>query len=307
MSKPAIPAQDIQNVLSKILPQIKTHLDSQKSSSQKRPFILGLTGLQGSGKSTWTDALVKTFNTAYKYNAINISLDDLYLDHDKLVQVRENNSSNKLLRTRGQPGTHDVALAVEFFSSLDKGSEILIPSFDKSQFSGEGGRAPQETWRRISADAHVDIVIFEGWCVGFQPLQDDEIKDRWSQANKSDSLTETLKDHELQHLLNVNENLRQYCDVFMGPQSLDFLVHLDTDQLANVYEWRLEQEQALRERKKGAMSDAEVVRFVRGYMSAYELYLDQLRGGFFRSSDAEKGQLSVILNKRRKVVSVELV
>lgn len=57
------------------------------------------------------------------------------------------------------------------------------------------------------------------------------------------------------------------------------------------------------------MSDLEVVRFVKGYMPAYELYLDQLRSGFFRSSqsDVEKGQLRVILNKERKIVGMHLL
>lgn len=57
------------------------------------------------------------------------------------------------------------------------------------------------------------------------------------------------------------------------------------------------------------MSDLEVVRFVKGYMPAYELYLDQLRSGFFRSSqsDVEKGQLRVILNQERKIVGMHLL
>ncbi|RAH59051.1 D-glycerate 3-kinase-like protein [Aspergillus piperis CBS 112811] len=309
MTKSTIPAQDIHNVLSNVLPRIKSHVEAQTSASKKRPFLLGLTGLQGSGKSTWTDALVQALNDEYKYNTINISLDDLYLDHDDLIQVRDNNPSNRLLRTRGQPGTHDIALAVDFFDSLTKSSEKIIPSFDKSLFNGEGGRAPQDTWRRIPADVIIDIVIFEGWCVGFQPLPEDEISRRWNHAKEvsaGGSLKQTLGEHELEHLLQVNKNLRQYCELFMGPQNFDFLVHLDTDDLINVYGWRLEQEHALRDKKKGAMSDEEVIRFVKGYMPAYELYLDQLRRGFFSGREG-KGQLSVVLDERRKVMEIRLV
>jgi D-glycerate 3-kinase len=29
--------------------------------------------------------------------------------------------------------------------------------------------------------------------------------------------------------------------MFMGPQHFDYLVHLDTDDLVNVYEWRIQQ------------------------------------------------------------------
>jgi hypothetical protein len=58
---------------------------------------------------------------------------------DDLVQLRMSNASNKLVQTRGQPGTHDMALARSFFRSLSIGCEVLIPAFDKSKFNGEGG------------------------------------------------------------------------------------------------------------------------------------------------------------------------
>jgi D-glycerate 3-kinase len=303
-----IPQQAINNVLDQVLPHIERHVGSQTSSPTKRPFVLALTGLQGSGKSTWTDVLVKALREIHNYKTINLSLDDLYLDHDDLVKLRTSNPTNELVQTRGQPGTHDMALARSFFESLNSGNEVLIPFFDKSKFNGEGGRASAESWDRIAPSTKIDIVVFEGWCVGFQPLEDMDLRQRWEEALHKQCTsvypTETLGCHAVKYLLEANWKLRGYCDLFMGPQHLDFLVHLDTDDLVNVYQWRIQQEHALRQRASESMSDEEVVRFVKRYMPAYELYLDQLRRGIFDStlSDAGKGQLRVVLDQDRNIV-----
>ncbi|KAJ5793206.1 uncharacterized protein N7503_009184 [Penicillium pulvis] len=309
MGASKIPAEDIDTILSHIIPHIKQHITKQSTCPTKSPFVLALTGLQGSGKSTWTDALASTLGNKHNYKTINLSLDDLYLDHDDLTKLRETNPSNKLLQARGQPGTHDTTLSVSFFRSLIDSKEISIPSFDKSLFNGEGGRAPSPQWE-TRATRDIDIVLFEGWCVGFQPLAEEKVQLRWEEAGEATSgpayPTDTLKEHAVEHLLGMNKSLRQYCELFMGPKHFNYLLHLDTDDLVNVYGWRMEQERALRQYKSAGMTDDEVLKFVRGYMPAYELYLNQLRKGLFAGIEG-KGQLCVVLDQGRKIIAIKSV
>jgi D-glycerate 3-kinase len=289
---------NVNQALDLLIPKIK----SQREQSS-RPIILGISGLQGSGKSTWASKLVEILSSKHQLYTVTISLDDVYKKHDDLIAQRDQDPSNKLYRTRGQPGTHEEQLAADFFEELRNyrgENELRIPSFDKSQFNGEGDRAPVSAWPTISRKP--DVVVFEGWCVGFQPLSASAVEEKYKLAIAGELPINTPAQHELKHLLEVNDNLKRYCDAFMGPRHFDFFIHLDTTDLRNVYTWRLQQEHKMIEAKGSGMSDEQVRAFIDGYMPSYELYLDGLRRGLFE----EKGRMvRVELNKLRGIERIE--
>jgi D-glycerate 3-kinase len=291
-------SSNVQRALDALLPKIK-----QQHAESSEPIILGISGLQGSGKSTWASKIVEILTSQHQLHTITISLDDLYKTHDDLVAQRAKDTENKLYRTRGQPGTHEEQLAAKFFSDLKAyrgNTELKIPSFDKSKFNGEGDRAPESEWPVITRKP--DVVVFEGWCVGFQPLPSSAIEQKYKDALAGKLPVNTPAQHQLQHLMDINESLRQYCDAFMGPQHFDFFIHIDTDDLNNVYTWRLQQEHKLIEAKGSGMSDDQVRAFIDGYMPSYEVYLDVLRKGLF----VEKGRhVRVELDKLRRIEKIE--
>lgn len=307
----------IEAVLAIFVPLIRDH---RKTST--KPFVLGLSGLQGSGKSTWATALSQALTTQHNLRNRTLSLDDLYLDHAELEAIREENPGNGLLQTRGQPGTHDEALAQSFFDQVlssmgSRGACVKWPAYDKSLHNGQGGRVPLENWEEVPLEHGLDVLIFEGWCLGFQPLDQTSITQKWERAgaaatakeNRLNGLSpvDTLASHSLSHLQLINKNLKRYCETFAGPQHFDGFLHLSTDKLEHVYEWRLDQERALRKVKAG-MSDEQVVTFVRGYMPAYELYLERLQHEDFfqgQGSVGEKKHVQVVLNKHRDVIQVK--
>ena len=290
---------NIRRVLDILIPQIHAR---RKSTPQ--PIILGITGLQGSGKSTWASKIVSLLTNEQHLNTVTISLDDLYKTHADLVSRRDRDPENKLYRTRGQPGTHDEQLAGRFFNLLrdyQGGEDLRIPSFDKSKLNGDGDRAPKEEWPVIATKP--DVVVFEGWCVGFRPLPEADVEQSYRLAKERKLVVNTPAQHQLAHLLEVNDSLRRYCDTFMGPQHFDFMIHIDTDDIRNVFTLRLQQEHRLIEAKGTGMTDDQVRAFIGGYMPGYELYLDGLRAGFFGGESGR--QIRVVLNNEREVEKME--
>ena len=289
---------NIRRALDILLPKIK----KQRENSSK-PILLGITGLQGSGKSTWASKIVEILTSEHQLHTITVSLDDFYKTHDGLISQRDQDPKNGLYRVRGQPGTHDEQLAARFFDELKaytgEGS-LRIPSFDKSQFNGEGDRAPVSEWHSVSRKP--DVVVFEGWCVGFQPLPASAVEEKHALALAGKLPINTPAQHLLPHLLEVNDNLKRYYNAFMGPEHFDFFVHIDTSDLHNVYTWRLEQEHKMIAAKGSGMSDDQVKAFIDGYMPSYEIYLDTLRQGLFK----DKGRMvRVVLDRQRSVEKVE--
>lgn len=126
--------------------------------------------------------------------------------------------NNPLVQHRGQPSTHDVQLGSELFDALSaRKSGLKIPSYDKSAFSGSGDRRPESEWATVNAHGEptVEVVILEGWCVGFRALSEEELVSRWKAAEHEfetnpDAYNGQLGRVGLESVRFVNETLKEY-------------------------------------------------------------------------------------------------
>lgn len=147
-----------------------------------KPLFVAVQGPQGSGK-TYLSAQLRNYLTSHPHNlrAALLSIDDLYLPHSKLVELAQSQPPNPLWQGRGPPGTHDVELGVGVLSSLKDGvQDVEIPRFDKSLHDGQGDRLPMDgSGVVIKQPPPMDVVILEGWCVGFHPITQSELENRW--------------------------------------------------------------------------------------------------------------------------------
>ena len=81
-------------------------------------LFLGLSGGQGSGKTTTAEVLKIILKKFFKRKIHVSSIDDFY----KTLKDRKkiSNSIHPLFETRGVPGTHDINLIRKFFSYIKK-------------------------------------------------------------------------------------------------------------------------------------------------------------------------------------------
>lgn len=171
-------------------------------ATSARCVVVGVQGVQGSGKSTLCRRLEATVP-----GCVWLSLDDFYLPDAAL----DHSHPDPRLRGRGNPGTHDVARLRDCVDALRAGTNrhVDVPVYDKRLRAGRGDRTDEV--RRVDATG-VRVVLLEGWCVGFRPRGDD-----------GDA---------------VDAHLRAYVPLF---DALDASVVLRADP-AWAYEWRAEAE-----------------------------------------------------------------
>ena len=206
-------------------------LASLATKKNDQRLLVALSGSQGSGKSTLTDYLA-CFFISKGLSVLTISLDDFYLS--KADRLERASNVHRLFQTRGVPGTHDseglYGVLCKFKQGALKGE--LIPRFDKAK----DDVAPRELWTCV--EQNPDVLIVEGWCLGVEAVADTELTEPCNQF-------ESEKDTDGRWRKLVNSYIEQ--EYLRIHELFDFWLFLQAPSFASVYEWRLEQEEKMRD------------------------------------------------------------
>jgi D-glycerate 3-kinase len=260
---------------------------AQRRRELGRPIVAGLCGSQGSGKSTMV-AFLKVLLEMRGLKVAVLSLDDLYLTLPE--RQRLSAEVHPLLRTRGVPGTHDTALGLRLLDALCNGSgEVALPRFDKA----EDNRADPATWPRVTAP--VDVVLFEGWCVGAVAQPDTDLAAPLNTLERDEDADGAWRRH-------VNERLKTDYAALFG--RIDILAMLQAPGFDVVLGWRSLQEQKLAGAvaRQGAagrkvMSPAEIARFLMFYQRLTEHVLREMPA---------RADILVPLDRDHRLLGVEI-
>ena len=224
-----------------------------KYKKKGKTLFLGLSGGQGSGKTTVVGILKIILKKYFKRKTHVSSIDDFY----KTLEERNKISStiHPLFKTRGVPGTHDTNLIKKFFDFIKKKKfkKFKLPKFDKSI----DDRLKKKYCFNIKEKP--EVVILEGWCVGAKPQSNSLLK-------KPINILEKNEDKNLMWRKHVNQKLKkEYKKLFA---MIDYFIFMKIPYFNMVFKWRLLQERKLKKMshiKKRIMSYNKIKRFIMFY------------------------------------------
>ena len=222
---------------------------------KKKPFILGLSGGQGSGKTTISSIISIILSKYFKLNVFKISIDDFYKTRKKRLELSK--KVHPLLMVRGVPGTHDINIMLDFFKRIKekKFKSIKLPRFNKAT----DDRYNKKLW--YSVKRRPDVIIFDGWCVGAKAEQNYSLKTPINSLEK-------LKDQKQIWRRYVNKQLKsKYKKLY---DQLNCLLFIKAKNFSLLRQWRIKQEKKLslkskRSNKLKIMSDKEIINFMQTY------------------------------------------
>ena len=227
-----------------------------KRTNLKKPYIVGLTGGQGTGKTTISSILMIILKKYFKLNVFKISIDDIY--KTKKDRAKLSKKIHPLLLTRGVPGTHDISYMSDFIKKVNsrKFKSINLPKFDKAI----DDRFTRNNWYKVNSKP--DVIIFEGWCVGARAESIKTLK-------KDINLMEKNEDKKLIWRKYVNNQLKkEYKQLY---SKINCLLFLRAENFSLLQKWRVIQEKKLKLKNKSKkikqkiMTKKEVLKFMQTY------------------------------------------
>lgn len=237
-----------------------------------RPIVVGVCGTQASGKTTLS-AFLKLLLTEAGLKAETLALDDLYLSRPARQALAA--QAHPLFITRGPPGTHDVPLGhavLDVLTGARPADGQRMPRFDKAADT----LAPTETWPAL--EGAVDVVLFEGWCVGARPQ---------AEAALAEPVNELERQRDPDGAWRRYANQRLATDYAALYARLDVLLMLEAPDFAAVFDWRCLQEQKLGDKLRAEggltqgrklMTPDDLRLFLAHYQRLTEWILDEMPG-----------------------------
>lgn len=86
------------------IPFILERLTAHQARNPTKPFIIGLNGVQGVGKTTLVKALAEMLDDREGLKTLVVSIDDFYLTHADQLALAAAHPDNALVQNRGEPG-----------------------------------------------------------------------------------------------------------------------------------------------------------------------------------------------------------
>jgi D-glycerate 3-kinase len=226
-----------------------------------RPLIVGINGAQGSGKSTLCKFL-EVLLVEHNQIGVTVALDDLYLTRAERLEAARDH--HPLFATRGVPGTHDVARGMAILDRLLAGKDAELPIFDKA--------ADDRSSETRQVKGPVQVVLFEGWCVGAAPQTAAQLREPANELERSEDPDATWR-------LEVNRRLAtDYAELFAR---IDLLIMFQDPDFAAVRANRRLQEQKLGATNPGGpavMDEAALERFLAHYQRLTEWMFAEMPG-----------------------------
>jgi D-glycerate 3-kinase len=187
----------------------------------KSKLFVGISGAQGSGKSTF--ALELRDDLSSNIDCVILSLDDFYLTNSERDVLGK--EIHPLLRARGVPGTHDMELLQTAIDSVFANESAEWPVFSKKH--DERNFEERNFFVRKYDKL---VVILEGWCVGCSALTGIEtpIND-----------LERFQDPDCVWRNYINDAIKN--KYFAIWEKLDLFVYLKIPSWEIVHSWRTQQ------------------------------------------------------------------
>ena len=217
---------------------------------------IGVSGSQGSGKSTIARVLKKVLEDDGRTRVAILSLDDFYKTRSERLAMQ---AEHPLFAVRGVPGTHDVQAMVAAKKALLAGRRASIPVFDKGQDDRVG---------MIEVEAGVDIVLLEGWCLGARPEPSERLQ-------APINALEATRDRHGHWRRRVNAYLasEDYQSLF----EVDYLVYFKAPSFDAILDWRVAQERQFNQGPR-AMSREQLREFIGYYQRLTEWMMIEMAG-----------------------------